>query len=63
MAKVEGMVKISAQEYLKLLQRSADLSALEGAGVDNWENYCEVEPRSDAEDAAILAKVVGKIVE
>lgn len=34
-----------------------------GGGVDNWENYCEVEPRSDAEDAAILAKVVSKIVE
>ena len=61
--KVEGMVKISAQEYLRLLERRADLSALEAAGVDGWEGWEKVEPRSDAEDAAILAMVVSRIVE
>lgn len=63
MAKVDGMVKISAQEYLTLLERSADLSALEAAGVDSWEGWEEVEGRSDAENAAIRAIVEEKRTE
>ena len=32
-------VTISVQEYIRLLKAQAELDALEGAGVDNWEGY------------------------
>jgi len=35
----EKMVKISKEEYKHLLEDSDTLSALEEAGVDNWEGY------------------------
>ena len=35
----EEMVKISKEEYKHLLEDSDTLSALEEAGVDNWEGY------------------------
>jgi hypothetical protein len=60
-SKIQGTVTIDAQEYLTLLQRAADLSALEGAGVDNWDGYCEVEPRTEREEAAILSMVKEKL--
>ena len=33
------MVTISADQYEQLLEDSSWLSALRGAGVDNWEGY------------------------
>jgi hypothetical protein len=35
----EEMVKIGKEEYKHLLEDSDTLSALEEAGVDNWEGY------------------------
>lgn len=59
MAKIEGTVTISAEEYLTLLERSMDLFNLEAAGVDNWEG--DVEPRTDKDDAILLAMVQRKL--
>ena len=36
---MEETVTISAEEYEYLLDRANKLSALEAAGVDNWEGY------------------------
>lgn len=36
---MEGTVTISAEEYEYLLDCAETLSALEAAGVDNWEGY------------------------
>ena len=37
----EETITISKKEYESLLQDSKKLSALEGAGVDNWQGYDE----------------------
>ena len=48
-------VSMSHKEYERLKRRDAFLSALEGAGVDNWEGYsyaCEIaeNPEDEASD-------------
>ena len=41
---MEETVTISKKEYESLLEDSEKLSALEAAGVDNWEGYdCAIE--------------------
>ena len=35
----EEMITISTVEYFRLLASEAELNALEGAGVDNWQGY------------------------
>lgn len=39
----DNFVLISKREYEKLLGRDAFLEALQAAGVDNWEGYCEAQ--------------------
>lgn len=49
-----GSVVLSAKEYDDLLERDRWLSALEGAGVDNWDGWDEAKDMLaewDAEDA------------
>lgn len=36
---MEAMVRITESEYKQLLDDSAFLAALRGAGVDNWDGY------------------------
>ena len=38
---MEEMITISKEEYDKLIERNTWISALEEAGVDNWEGYDE----------------------
>ena len=48
---MEETVAISKKEYESLLEDSEKLSALEAAGVDNWEGYDNaMEMMKDMED-------------
>ena len=48
---MEETVTISKEEYESLLKDSEKLSALEAAGVDNWEGYdSAMELMEDMED-------------
>lgn len=51
-------VTIAADEYLTLLESDLTLSALQNAGVDNWDGYGEVDWRQVRADvAAAKAKI------
>jgi hypothetical protein len=39
----EEMITITKKRYDKLIHKEKFLEALRGAGVDNWEGYCEAQ--------------------
>lgn len=46
---MEKFVKVPIKEYIRLETDSAELSELEGLGVDNWSGYEESSSRDDLE--------------
>lgn len=46
--------KVSGEELLSLLKDSAELAALEGAGVDNWCGYDERHEFTDESDEVTI---------
>lgn len=62
MAKIEGNVTISAEEYLTLLERSMDLEYYMAIRGSNWDGAADdAEPRTDKDDAILLAMVQRKL--
>ena len=51
---MKKFVKVPIKEYIELKQSESDLCALEGAGVDNWTWYEEIEFEEYTEDDIIL---------
>ena len=51
---MKKFVKVPIKKYIELKQAESDLYALEGAGVDNWCGYDEMEFEEYTEDDIIL---------
>lgn len=62
MAKIEGNVTISAEEYLTLLERSMDLEYYMAIRGSNWDGAADdAEPRNEEDDAILLSFVKSKL--